>query len=150
MPSSPHTLPPLKEETPVSQLFQFSVCDLGCHLLSYLWVGGSVKKVTRLQSTLLVAKKVVQRFGVQMSSLWKSCPGMRGDTMGGLSSASHALVRNPGLADGVSLSLPGWYRVSGFPVIAPWCWDCTCHRRAQLGCSVSWFVCFKLSAQTVK
>lgn len=64
------------------QLFQFSMCDLACHLLSYLWVGGSAKKVTLLQPTSLVGKEIVQRFGVQTSLLWKSRPGMCGDLMG--------------------------------------------------------------------
>lgn len=46
------------------QLFQFRMCDLGCHLLSSLWVGGGAKKVTLLQPTSLVGKEIVQRFGV--------------------------------------------------------------------------------------
>lgn len=78
---APTPLLSLKEGTLVFQLFQFSVCDLGCRLLSYLWAGGSAKKVTLLQPISLVAKEIVQRFGAQLSSLWKSCPSMCGDLM---------------------------------------------------------------------
>lgn len=67
-----------------------------------------------------------------------------------LVSASHVLVWSLCLADEVSLSLSGQYGASGFPAITPWCWDCMWHHQSQLGCSVSWFVCFKLSAEMVK